>query len=224
MLGGVGKLLTAFGTKSIDVYEWTQANVRKARLPNGPIWGNLALPRPRLQFNGWKLAHAVTKADYLVERNLLLPGLGFLLQIDGIIDFSAGANLRLVPGSVATLNDFTRTSLTGRVGQGLSLLFAQSKGYRFVCHLASDGDVVRHMASALPTKKLKAADFLFENGGGRRVILESKASFSQLVNEPSLIKSVLKTALMDQVDGGIEEPLVDALGSWFQGFGDLIDG
>ncbi|GBQ23292.1 hypothetical protein AA12717_1447 [Gluconacetobacter sacchari DSM 12717] len=198
MLGGLGRLLAAFGTSGIDVYEWAQTDVQKVRLPNGPNWGNLAHPRPKLQFNGWKLAHAVTKADYLVERDLLLPGLGFLLQIDHIIDFSAGANLRLVPGSAATLNDFTRTSLSGRVGQGLSLLFAQSKGYHFVCHLASDVNVVSHMSSL--TKKLKAADFLFEDNRGARMILESKASFSQPTNDPTLIKSILKAALTSQVD------------------------
>ncbi|MCW4587473.1 hypothetical protein NO222_09830, partial [Gluconacetobacter entanii] len=32
------------------------------------------------------------------------------------------------------------------------------------------------------------------------------------------------TATGAETGGGIEEPLVDALGSWFQGFGDLIDG
>jgi hypothetical protein len=198
MLGGIGRLLEAFGTSSIDVYEWAQADIRKVRLQNGPMWGNLTKPRPKLQFSGWQLAHAVTKADYLVERDLLLPGLGFLLQIDRIVDFSAGPNLRLVSGSAATLNDFTRSSLSGRVGQGLSLLFAQSKGYRFVCHLASDAGVASHMAS-LP-RKSKAADFLFERAGGERMILESKASFSQAVNDPTPIKSTLKAALTGQID------------------------
>ncbi|MCW4579198.1 DUF6998 domain-containing protein, partial [Gluconacetobacter entanii] len=33
-----------------------------------------------------------------------------------------------------------------------------------------------------------------------------------------------KIAVFNPSSGGIEEPLVDALGSWFQGFGDLIDG
>lgn len=198
MLGGIGTILAALGTSSIDVYEWAQADVRKMRLQNGPIWGNLTKPRPKVQFSGWQLAHAVTKADYLVERDLLLPGLGFLLQIDRIIDFSAGPNLRLAPGGAATLSDFTRTSLSGRVGQGLSLLFAQSKGYNFVCHLASDASVASHMASL--SKKTKAADFLFERTGGERMILESKASFSQAKNDPTPIKSTLKAALTGQVD------------------------
>lgn len=198
MLGAIARLLASFGTSSVDVYEWAQADVRKVRLQNGPVWNDLTKPRAKLQFNGWQLAHAVTKADYLIERDLLLPGLGFLFQIDRIIDFSAGHNLRLVPGSAATLNDFTRTSISGRVGQGLSLLFAHSKGYSFVCHLASDEGVANHMASV--SKRLKAADFLFESVKGERMIMESKASFSLAVNDPTLIKSTLKAALKDQVD------------------------
>lgn len=191
-------LLSSFGTKNIDVFEWAQCNVRKSRLPNNPVWGALTTTRPQLQFNGWKLAHAVTKVDYLIERDLLLPSLGFLLQTDRIFDFSAGNDLRLVPGSAATLNDFTRTSLIGRVGQGLSLLFAHNKGYCFVCHLASDAGVAKHMASH--GEKLRAADFLFENHSGERMILESKASFSQPLNDPTQIKSILKAALTGQVD------------------------
>lgn len=198
MINRIFSLLSAFGSKNIDVFEWAQCNVRKSRLANNPVWGSLTTTRPQLQFNGWKLAHAVTKVDYLIERDLLMPGLGFLLQTDGIFDFSAGNDLRLVPGSAATLNDFTRTSLIGRVGQGLSLLFAHSKGYCFVCHLASDAGVADHMASQ--GKKLKAADFLFENDGGERMILESKASFSQPLNDPTQIKSILKAALTGQVD------------------------
>lgn len=198
MLGGLGGLLAAFGTSGVDVYEWAQTDVRKARLQNGPLWGNLTSQSPGLRFSGWNLAHAVTKADFLVDRDLLLPGLGFLLQLDRIIDFKFGANLRLVPGSAATLNDFTRTSLCGRVGQGLSLLFAQSKGYRFVCHLASDAGVASHMASL--KGNAKAADFLFEDGGGKRMIMESKASFFQTTNDPTPIKSTLKAALTKQVD------------------------
>jgi hypothetical protein len=200
MFGGLARLLVAFGTSSVDIYEWAEADVRKRRLSKGPVWSNLATPQPALLFNGWQLAHAVIKTDYLVERDWLLPGLGFLLQIDRIVDFGAGHNLRLVTGSPASLNDFTRTSLAGRVGQGLSLLFAQREGYAFVCHLASDPQVVAHIA-ALPKKaKKRAADFLFENQKLERMILESKASFTQADNKPSPIKSTLKDALTGQVD------------------------
>lgn len=200
MFGGLAHLLAAFGTSSVDVYEWAEADVRKDRLSNNPLWSVLATPQPAIQFTGWQLAHAVIKADYLIQRDWLLPGLGFLLQIDRIVDLGAGPNLRLVTGSPATLNDFTRTSLTGRIGQGLSLLFAHSKGYGFVCHLASDPQVIAHIAALPKTAKKRAADFLFESQDMKRMILESKASFTQPENEPSPIKSKLKDALTGQVD------------------------
>lgn len=199
MFWGIGRLLAALGTQSIEVYEWSETDIRKKRLSNGPLWANLAQIKPALQFNGWELAQAVMKADYLVDRNFLLPGLGFLLQLDRIVDFHPAANLRLVPGSPATLNDFTRTSLSGRLSQGLSILFAQQKGYRFTGHLASDSAVQAHLASGT-SKTQQVADFLFEGAAKDRMILESKGSFSEADNHPSRIKSVLKNALEDQVD------------------------
>ena len=154
---------------------------------------------PALQFSGWELAQAVMKADYLIDRNFLLPGLGFLLQLDMIVDFHSATNLSLVSGSPATLNDFTRTSLSGRLAQGLSILFAQHHDYRFVGHLASDPAVKAHLASGT-SKTEQVADFLFEGAAKDRMILESKGSFAQADNHPSRIKSVLKNALEDQVD------------------------
>ena len=199
MFWGIGRLLAALGTQSIEVYEWSESDIRKKRLPNGPLWANLAQPKPALQFNGWELAQAVMKADYLIDRNFLLPGLGFLLQLDMIVDFHSAANLSLVSGSPATLNDFTRTSLSGRLAQGLSILFAQQNNYRFAGHLASDPAVQAHLASGT-SKTEQVADFLFEGVAKDRMILESKGSFAQADNHPSRIKSVLKNALEDQVD------------------------
>ena len=198
MFGGLGQLVAALGSRSVDVYEWEQADIRRARLPNGPRWSKLAKMHPRLHFTGWQLAHAVVKADFLVERNLLLPGLGFLFQVDQILDFGSSPDLRTVPGAAVTLNDFTRTSLSGRIGQGLSMLFAHSKGYTFVGHLASDPAVSSHLASL--GKPTKVADFLFETKTMERMILESKGSFSQVDNDPTDIKRVLKVALTGQID------------------------
>lgn len=199
MLGGIGRFLSAFGSHSIEVYEWPEATIRKKRLDDGPDWDLLTSKMQPLFFSGWQLAHAVVKADYLVERNYLLPGIGLLLQLDQVLAFDGGSNLRLVNGSPATLNDFTRTSLSGRLGQGLSILFSHSKGYQFAGHLASDPAVQAHLSSGSATTA-KAADFLFEKTCGARMILESKASFSQFENDPSKIKSTLKAALTKQVD------------------------
>ncbi|WP_156394167.1 hypothetical protein [Methylobacterium sp. Leaf94] len=199
MLGGLGQLLAAFGTQRLNVYEWLETDIRSKRLPNGPVWLEFAQPRPDLQFTGWQLAHAVVKADYLIQRNFLLPGIGFLLQVDQIVNFKGKATFSLFAGSVDTLNDFVRSSLSGRLAQGMSLLFAQEKGYSFVGHLASDPIVSNHIAS-LPKKSKKAADFIFETMKMERMILESKGSFSLASNDPTKVKSVLKSALVDQVD------------------------
>ncbi len=75
----------------------------------------------------------------------------------------------------------------------------RARGNAFVCHLASDPIVVSHIAT-LPKKSKKVADFLFEDSGNQRMILESKASFKQSTDAPSPIKSTLKAALTEQVD------------------------
>jgi len=199
VIGAFAHLLAALGSQSVDVFEWAEKDIRLKRLPNAPTWSAYAQSQPKMKFSGWQLAHAVVKADYLVERNFMLPGLALILQLDQIIDFQSGGQLSLVPGSAVTLNDFTRTSLSGRLGQGLSLLFAQQRGYSFVGHLATDPDVLAKIKS-LPGRRKKAADFLFETPSMQRMILESKGSFSQTDNDPTKIKSVLRTALTSQVD------------------------
>ncbi|MHA6766757.1 hypothetical protein [Sphingobium ummariense] len=172
LLGVLLQLAAAFRQHSLEVYEWDRVDVEKSRLPNGPSWAALTQPRAPLTFSGWDLVHAAVRMDYLVKRNYLLPGFGFLLGMDQLVDFSAGTNLRLVDGAPATLNDFTGRSLSGRLGQGLSLLFAHDQGYSFAGHLASDPLVQSHVAT-LPGKKRKVADFLFETVASDRMILGS---------------------------------------------------
>lgn len=198
MLAGLGRLISALNKQKIDVYEWQQSDVRKVRLANGPLWGDLATKHLPLQFTGWQLAHAVAKTDFLIERDFLLPGLGLLLQVDSILDFTGSTGITTVPGATASLNDFTRTSLSGRLGQGLSMLFAHSQGFKFVGHLTSDPVVAAHLGTL--GKQMRAADFLFEKQNSERMILESKATFTQLDNDPTDIKRVLKAALIGQVD------------------------
>lgn len=175
----------------IEVFEWKRSDVIKNRLANSPQWTNLATPKPSLSFSVWKLAHAVVKADFLIPKNLILPSLGFILQLEHILAFGSPSGLRLANGAATLLADVTHTSLSGRLGQGLSILFAESRDYRFAGHL---------QALSSPPKGEKAADFVFEDFSGDRMILESKTSFSQQDNDPSKIKSVLKGALLKQVD------------------------
>lgn len=184
--------LRHFAPMSLRLFEWDQADVLRKRLSNSPDWALLTKPLPDLRVTGWGLAHAVVKADFLVPRSLLLPGIGFLLHIDEVIDFSSSSNLRLRVGGARTFNDFTQTGTIGRIGQGLSLLFANDRQYRFVGHLESDPIVATY-------PKGKVADFLFETAAGDRVILESKATCNLDGNDPSRVKRVLKTALSGQV-------------------------
>lgn len=197
MIRDICNVLAAMGRTSIDLHEWQRASVVMARLPRNASWSDHANCAGSMSFSGINLAHAVAKADYLIVRNYALPSLGFLLQVDQIIDFSSRSNLRLVPGAPSVLNDVTQSSLIGRVGQGLALLFAASLGYPFVGHLASDPNVISHLPSL---DNVRVADFLLENAAGGRIIVESKATFSLAENKCTPVKAVLKKALLEQVD------------------------
>lgn len=198
MIGNICNVIAAAGNTSIELFEWSQLNIKKKRLANKPSWSTYGRSAGAMALTGIRLAHAVVKADYLIARNYALPSLGFLLQMDRIIDFSSTSNLRLFPGASSILNDVTQSSVVGRVGQGLSLLFAESRGYNFVGHLASDSSVVAHLSTAAARERV--ADFLFEDSFNERMILESKATFSLLSNECTPVKTVLKKALIEQVD------------------------
>lgn len=198
MLHAIVDFVQTLGTTSIEVYEWSEADVRKKRLPNSPQFGALTQKQSNLIFDGWKLAHAVVKADYLDRRNLFMPGIGFLLQAGNILDFGA-SSIALQKGASKALNDFSLTSLSGRVGQGLAILYGQSLGLKFAAHLRS------HVAS-LPAGSAGAAhvnnamaDFLFANDH-LSALIESKGSFTLQSNDPTSIKSVLKGALEKQID------------------------
>lgn len=191
----------AFGQKSVEVYEWDKSKIVGGRLDDHAAWGNVTSPRAQLQFTGWELAHAVVKADFVTSGNYGLASLGFLFQMDRILDFTSSPNLRLAKGAARAMNDVTQTSVIGRVGQGLSMLFAQSLDYRFACHLATLPEVGTWLAANRSTKvEKKVADFLFENEAGQRMILESKATFTLDTNNPIAVKGKLRPALMKQVE------------------------
>lgn len=189
-------VVASMGPSAIDLYEWKREDVLSARLSNNPLWSHFATPVGTLPLSGIRLAHAVIKTDYLIARNHALPSLGFLLQMDQIIDFGSSANLRLMPGASSVLADVTQSSLAGRVGQGFSLLFAEARNYSFLGHLSSDSSVLAHLAL---TGSKRVADFLFEHNDCSRMILESKASFTLKDDACSPIKRMLKKALSEQV-------------------------
>src|SRR5690606_36855139 len=91
------------------------------------------------------------------------------------------------------------TSLTGRVGQGLAILYGHRLGLSFSAHLRSYVESLPHGSPAAAHKGKAMADFLFANNN-KTVLIESKGSFTQKENDPTAIKSVLKDALQKQVD------------------------
>lgn len=183
---------------SIDTFEWNRSHVMTARLSNNPQWDFYTTPRGKLCFSLWELAHSVIKADYLIQGNLLLPSIGFLLSGNNLLKFSCDNNLRMVDDINHVLNDVTLTSYSGRLGQGITLLLANKLGYAFVGHLASDPHIKR-ISNSSGGKKPKIADFLFEDNIKNRTIFESKASTTIQTNDTSYIKSKLKSALSNQV-------------------------
>lgn len=195
MLTAAIEFVQMLGSTSIEVYEWSEADVRKKRLSNSPSFSGLTTQQQNLTFNGFGLAHAVVKADYLDRRSVFMPGIGFLLQAQNILDVWASP-ITLKAGASKAMNDFSLTSLSGRVGQGLTILYGQSLGMKFAAHLRS------HVASlSVASSHLNdaMADFLFANEHSS-ALFESKASFTLQDNEPTSIKSVLKRALEKQID------------------------
>ena len=197
MLMSILNFARALGNTSIEVYEWKESDVQKVRLPNSPDFCKLTAKLPNLAFSGWSLAHAIVKADYLDHRNLTMPGLGFLLQAGNLIDFSKSP-IELKVGTSKALNDFSLSSLAGRVGQGLAMLYGHRLGLKFCAHLRSYVESLPARSPAAIHKGNAMADFLFADNN-KTVLIESKGSFTLKDNDPIVIKSVLKGALKGQV-------------------------
>lgn len=195
---GMLDLVQSLGRTSIEVYEWNQIDVRKKRLPNASKLHSLSTKHPDLSFSGCSLAHAVVKADYLDRRNLTMPGFGFLLQACSVIDFGVSP-IELKSGAAKALNDFSLSSMAGRVGQGLAILYGHRLGLKFAAHLRSHVESLPVGSAGTAHKNEAMADFLFATNQ-QTVIIESKGSFSLRENDPSPIKAVLKAALQDQID------------------------
>lgn len=196
MLPHVRSLIGALGHKRLPVFEMDKATVLAPRLSRNTRWKSVTKPKGDLRFRGVQLAHAVVKSDFLEYRNPLLPGIGFVLQSHHIVDWSR-SDLCLQIGGSTLLSDFARTSMTGRVGQGLALLFAYSQGYVFTAHLREYLQSQRIPVNTVNGRPLAVADFVCDGKG--RAVVEAKSSFSVQRNEPSNVKRVLKKALNDQV-------------------------
>jgi hypothetical protein len=183
-------------TYAVDVYEMSYADVISARLRNSE-WDSVTTKHNALNFSALQLAHAIVKADTITPRDPTLPGLAFLLQCHELIDWESN-HFSLVHGGTNMLSDFVRSSMTGRIGQGVAILFAQSRGYMFTSLLETHLRQHNHLNNSRPQRQI--ADFLFEARDGGRVVVESKATFSSRKNIPSEAKKVLKKGLIQQVE------------------------
>lgn len=171
-----------FGKMTMD---WHQIplNIVSAR---GPLNGT----KSTLDFYPLQFAHAIVKTDAarrLPPWTIVRRTLGFLLEWGSAIR-SRNGNLRI---DVSEYIDFVGTSLTGRIGQGLGLLYCQHQGYTYLGHYSS---VFGHIPRGSSTKK--GPDFVLEKRRqGIRALLEAKASAKDRARPP------LRQAV-DQLRGG----------------------
>lgn len=113
-----------FQQSEIDVYECDE-NKLKSRLPNRATLKDICLTKDylsTLSLNRLTLAHAVIKADYLCQTNLIgsvFGILGFYFQTIDFIKF--GSNSIELTHNAKMLNDISLTSLVGRLAQGLTI-------------------------------------------------------------------------------------------------------
>ena len=192
------------GTSQLPLYELDLQNVSSASgkirpfvNPRGFTRDPKCLPHGRnpdsLKFRAWKLAHAIKKADcanHVPSHILFVWSFGFLLEHATVFNWNPN-DFRLEDGMSDFYADFSRTSLAGRVGQGMSFLFMEKQGYPF-------GE--RFFPPKPPKKgkspgKFKIPDFRFEDGNGTWSLVESKGSFVSRRTDPN-IKGVLNEALI----------------------------
>lgn len=134
----------------------------------------------RLRFTGIQLAHAIVKADcYHRDRFEWFMAWCFLIQHHRVFDWNS-TELRLNPEARHLYFDFVQTTLTGRVGNGLTLLLANLLGFPFQAHFTT------HLTNNPPlggiVQPTQAPDFICGTVA-TRAIFESKGSFPGVGNK-----------------------------------------
>jgi hypothetical protein len=228
-------LLGAFGGDSqLPIYELDKVTVAKAGKRVRP----LPAPSDTLRMGAWRLAHAITKADCARGAPSWFfhsGAAGFLIQNLFLFDWNP-ANLRLAYGMADFYADFTRTSLSGRIAQGMNVLFMENRGYSFVERffgflIKNHGqagakqlmkDKAKH--SAKPKSRCKTPDFVFEQHTQDLALSESKGGFVAPNRKPN-IKGDLNDAL-NQLEGWdtLLTPSINksfAVGTYLREKGDL---
>lgn len=169
------EMIRAFvGKSSLPVYECDADDVRKryCRVPSSTV-------QPKdLCFGAWKLAHAVKKADcarWPSSRILWPESAGFLLENIRLFDWSS-KTLHLNSCMSDFYADFSRTSLSGRIGQGMALLLLEREGYSYIGHFST---IIKQYRNDLKVKSRlkKSPDFVVENSRKKQALAEAKGSF-----------------------------------------------
>ena len=167
------------------------------------------IPLPEAQskkffFNAWQLAHAVKKADCArwpfppILRTM--SSVGFLLENASLFDWSS-TELHLISGMSDFYADFSRTSLSGRIGQGMTLLFLEDSKYRYIGRFSNVYDNLLRKSKTIPSSY---PDFVVENDRKEWALIEAKGSFVSPKIPSNIfhinVKQSLKRALK-QLDG-----------------------
>lgn len=183
---------------SLPIYELDKAKVQNPNTRIRPFPNSSG----NLSFTSWRLAHAIKKADcarWSSSQPLLLETAGLLLENAQLFDWEAD-RFCLNAGMSNFYADFSRSSLTGRIAQGMALLLLEEKGYAYVGRFETEwkNQAAKQNKSCPPDMKRKP-DFIAENAQREWVLAESKGSFVSSGRRPN-IKRPLKDGL-EQLDG-----------------------
>lgn len=171
-----------------------------------------------LQISAWRLVHSIIKADcarHSPSLWLRIGAAGFLIEHFHLFHWDP-ENLRLADGMADAYADFTRTSLAGRIAQGMTILFMEDQGFAFVDRFAAflrrhnghrvAGSWPRTTTGSASSRKrrFRTPDFVFEKHSigstpPARALAESKGGFVA-PGQNADIKRDLSDAL-DQLDG-----------------------
>lgn len=185
-------MIRAFsGHSNLPVYEFSESDVVQ---PQYEISPRTAQATEQFPVHAWRLAHAVKKADcarWPTSRILWPTVTGFLLENIDLFDWNS-ANLRLGSGMSGYYADFSRTSLSGRIGQGMALLFLEDRGYSYVGRFDALYPQCRRAS--------KTPDFIVENNMKEQALAEAKGRFVPPKDSPEIKKNFRKALI--QLRGG----------------------
>ena len=185
----------------LKINEYDKNAIQTPRIRIRPLNNSL---QEYMQLSAWRLAHAVIKADCLrtpLAGPHLLATVGFVLEQTYLFDWTQ-EELRLAKGMSGYYADVSRSSLAGRIGQGMAILFLEKRGYSYVGHFATMwGQHKKELPRQRTTGNRRMPDFIVERADAarERALAEAKCSFLRPRN-PSKIKTTLRDGLK-QLEG-----------------------